>query len=70
MEQFHHRLVAVENKLHKVQVAPTFPIYDINDLPQDVVTGQIALGTDNSIGWFDGSWHTYPGSPSFIGNMP
>lgn len=51
--------------------APTVPIYDSADLPQDAVAGQVAIGTDNSFNWFGGTnWHTQAGSPSTVNAAP
>lgn len=66
---FHHRLQYVERGIERIIAAPTFPIYDVDDLPQDAIKGQIVLGTDGSINWFDGTWHTRIDNTS-IGSPP
>lgn len=46
--------------------APTVPIYDPTNFPQDAVEGQIALGTDDSA-WkfFNGTWKKLGGGLAF-----
>lgn len=65
------RLDKLESLMQSHQQAPTVPIYDPTDLPQDAVTGQIAIGSDSSFNWFDGtSWQTQAGVFSIVGNVP
>lgn len=52
-------ITRVERKVDKARSnpAPTVPIYDVSDFPQDAVEGQIAIGSDVSLWFFkNGSW--------------
>jgi len=65
LSTLYNRLCVVERDLERVVAAPTYPIYDVSHLPQDDVKGQIALGKDNSINWYDGTtWNTKAGTLS------
>lgn len=71
LDHFHKRFSVVERELEKIIAAPTFPIYDTSDLPDDVINGQIGIGTGGSINWFiDDIWNTAPGTLSTVGNLP
>jgi len=71
IDLFHRRLSALEYMVHKPQTAPTFPIYNVTDLPQDAVDGQIAIGLDNSINWFSNNlWYSLIGEKSIVGDIP
>jgi hypothetical protein len=71
LDMFYNRLSVVERDLNKMIAAPTFPIFDVNDLPQDVINGQIAICTDGSINWFlNDTWNTFVGSASTVGDIP
>lgn len=64
------RINKVEESLLRMQT-PTLPIYDNAAFPQDAISGQIALGVDNSINWYDGStWTTIFGVLATVGNVP
>lgn len=41
----HQRIDALENEIRRLrnQNAPTVPIYDSNNFPQDAVEGQVAI---------------------------
>lgn len=43
------RLVQVERKLGRLIAAPTFPIYDTTNTPNDAIAGQVAIGSDGSL---------------------
>lgn len=65
------RIDQMEQVINRMQQAPTVPIYDPASLPEDAVIGQVAVGSDNSFNWYDGSsWHTQAGTPSTTGNIP
>jgi hypothetical protein len=65
------RVANAEQVVNRAMQAPTVPIYDPTNLPQDVVTAQVAVGTDYSFNWYDGSsWHTKAGALSVVGNIP
>lgn len=69
----YNRLSILEYRLRELKQnsSPTVPTYNPSSLPQDAVAGQIAVGTDNSFNWFDGSsWHTQAGTPSTVGDVP
>ena len=67
----YRRLEMLEQHYQRAQVAPTFPIYDVANMPQDAVEAQIVIGTDDSINWFDGTnWQTNPGSAAAPNNVP
>jgi hypothetical protein len=71
LDHFHKRLQIVERDLDRKIAAPTFPVYDVDNLPDDVVNGQIVIGTDGSINWFaDDAWNTKVGGLSTIGDVP
>lgn len=67
-DQFHHRLSDLERHANRYYSAPTFPIYDVNNFPQDSFDGQVAIGTDDSINWYSsGAWHTQaPTDPTIV----
>jgi len=69
-ERLLHRVDKAERLVRKLYNAPTVPIYDISSLPQDAVIGQVAIGSDNSFNWYDGSWHTQAGTASIVGQVP
>jgi len=61
----------IDSKLRRVQSAPTIPIYKISDLPQDPTFGQIIIGADDSINWYDGvDWLTSSSADIVVGNVP
>lgn len=65
------RLILIERSVEEIIAAPTFPIYDPADLPQDAVDAQVFIGTDDSINWFDGtSWNTYAALDAVEGIIP
>lgn len=67
------RLSSVERLVSAVVAAPTLPIYDPANPPQDAVDAQIFIGTDDSINWFDEStatWNTCASSDVVVGNIP
>jgi hypothetical protein len=71
LDYLHNRLKVVERDLDRKVDAPTFPVYDPTNLPQDAVNGQIALGTDGSFNWCIADvWHTQAGVLSTLGNIP
>lgn len=66
-----NRIDELERSVRMLVQAPTVPIYDPTNLPQDAVRGQIAVGSDASFNWFGGTnWHTQAGTPSATGNVP
>lgn len=70
-DHFHSRLSIVEKKLRKIQTAPTVPIYSQFDLPEDAVTGQIAIGAYDTLNWFDGTrWWSQNPFEVIVGNVP
>lgn len=56
---FHDRLRRAEDSLRD-KPAPTFPIYDMTNPPQDAIEGQVAINAnDDTLWWYsNGSWHT------------
>lgn len=69
-EQLQKRIDDAERLLQRNHNAPTVPVYDPSNMPQDAVVGQVAVGSDNSFNWFDGTWHTEAGTPSNAGDVP
>lgn len=72
LEDVHKRLDYIERINLMRNTAPTVPIYNPSNMPQDPVLAQIAVGTDNSFNWFapDNTWHTQAGSLATPGVMP
>lgn len=65
----------IYNTFKNARAAPTMPVYDFNDLPQDAVLAQVALSYDPVTGfawfmWYDGGWFFQPGFPSIVGHAP
>lgn len=68
---FHKRLSRLEDGIHNLRVAPTFPIYDPNTLPQDFIEGQVVIGTNNALYWYsNGALHHQSPSAPVLGSMP
>lgn len=66
-----HRIIALETEISRVMAAPTLPIYDPSNPPEDAVECQVFIGTDNSLNWYSsGSWHTKAGVLSTVNNTP
>lgn len=56
------RLRYVDDRLRGHVSAPTLPIYNSTNLPQDAVDGQLALTTDIEFAWYlNGIWQTQAG---------
>lgn len=69
------RVGRLERKVSSHNNAPTVPVYDFMDLPQDSVQAQVAVAYDpvTNIAWFmwyDGGWFFQPGFPSSVGHAP
>lgn len=64
-------LIQYENDLRLLIAAPTVPIYEITNLPQDAVECQLAIGSDDSLNWYSsGSWHTIADGGVTINSVP
>jgi hypothetical protein len=62
-EQLHRRISHAEDSVRRIQAAPTVPIIDPTNQPQDPLDSQIVIGVDDSINWYDGaSWNTHAAS--------
>jgi len=65
------RIEKLERSVRSNSAAPTFPIYDPANPPQDAIDAQIFIGTDDSINWFDGTnWNTSAPSNVIVDAAP
>lgn len=70
LDHFHRRLSVVERDLERGFAAPTFPIYDPANFPQNSLEGQIVVGVDKNLYCRSGgTWYSQTGVLA-LGNPP